>query len=60
LYGRCVLPLMYCPKCDRTIKKERLAQINQELKERYKKDSLERGLCPVCGTGLIDLEKVRK
>jgi ssDNA-binding Zn-finger/Zn-ribbon topoisomerase 1 len=51
---------MYCPKCDRTIKKERLAQINQELKERYKKDSLERGLCPVCGTDLIDLEKVRK
>jgi len=48
---------MYCAKCRKSIKKERLEQINRELKERYGKDSLERGLCPVCGMPLLDPEK---
>lgn len=48
---------MYCPKCDKTIKRERIAEVNLTLKERFKSDSLERGLCPVCGTRLFDLSK---
>jgi ssDNA-binding Zn-finger/Zn-ribbon topoisomerase 1 len=48
---------MYCPKCDKTIKRERIAEVNITLKERFKSDNLERGLCPVCGTRLFDLSK---
>ena len=48
---------MYCPKCDKTIKRERIAEINLTLKEKFKSDNLERGLCPVCGTQLFDLSK---
>jgi ssDNA-binding Zn-finger/Zn-ribbon topoisomerase 1 len=51
---------MYCPKCEKTIKKERLAEVNRQLKARFKKDSLEQGQCPVCGTQLLDTEKLRK
>ncbi len=46
---------MYCPRCERTIKKERLEKLNEELKSRFEKDSLEHGACPVCGTKLIDV-----
>jgi ssDNA-binding Zn-finger/Zn-ribbon topoisomerase 1 len=48
---------MYCPKCDKTIKRERIAEVNLTLKEKFKSDNLERGLCPVCGTRLFDLSK---
>jgi len=48
---------MYCPKCDKTIKRERIAAANLALKERFKNDNLERGLCPVCGMRLFDLSK---
>jgi len=51
---------VYCPKCEKTIKKERLAEVNRQLKARFKKDSLEQGQCPVCGTQLLDTEKYRK
>ncbi len=50
---------MYCPRCERTISKERIEAINAELKRRFDKDSLEHGNCPVCGTPLIDLSKRR-
>ena len=48
---------MYCPRCDRTIKKDNLEQLNQELKNKFEVDSLEKGKCPVCGTALVDLSK---
>lgn len=51
---------MYCPKCERMIKKERIEEIREELKKRFKSESLERGLCPVCGTPLIDKSKERE
>jgi uncharacterized protein with PIN domain len=51
---------MYCPKCEKTIRKERLVEVNRQLKGRFKSDSLDKGRCPVCETELIDLEKVRK
>lgn len=47
---------MYCPKCEKTLRKERIKQVNQELKDRFNKDALEKGLCPVCGTPLLDLD----
>ena len=46
---------MYCPRCEKTIKKERMEEINKNLKNRFDKDSLEHGSCPVCGTQLLDL-----
>ena len=51
---------MYCPRCDRTIKKDHLEQVNQELKKKFAVDSLEKGDCPVCGTALIDLSKAKR
>jgi ssDNA-binding Zn-finger/Zn-ribbon topoisomerase 1 len=51
---------MYCPKCDKTIEKERLEEVNRQLKGRFKNDSLEKGKCPVCSTELIDLDNARK
>ncbi len=51
---------MYCPKCERTIKKERIEEIREELKRRYRSDSLEKGLCPVCGTPLIEVSMKRE
>jgi len=51
---------MYCPRCDRTIKKERLEAINHELKKKFKVDSLERGTCPVCGSPLVDLAGTKR
>jgi len=50
---------MYCPRCDRTLRKERLERTNEELKSMFNKDALEHGACPVCGTALIDLDKRR-
>lgn len=51
---------MYCPKCEKAIKRERLAEIEKRLKEDFGTDSLAKGLCPVCGTPLIDLSKKRE
>ncbi len=51
---------MYCPRCDRTIKTNDLEKLNKELKEKFGRDSLEKGDCPVCGTQLIDLSKRRE
>jgi uncharacterized protein with PIN domain len=48
---------MYCPKCDKTIKRERIAAVNLALKEKFNSNNLEKGLCPVCGTRLFDLSK---
>jgi hypothetical protein len=51
---------MYCPKCEKTIRKERLEELERELRERFANQSLSRGLCPVCGTRLIELPKEEK
>jgi len=50
----------YCPKCDRKIPKEKIREIDRELKERFGVDKLSRGRCPVCDTEYIDLDKVQK
>jgi hypothetical protein len=48
---------MYCPRCDRTLPKDRLERANEALKSQFNKSSLEHGNCPVCDTPLIDLDK---
>lgn len=48
----------YCPKCDRTISKERLEEIDAELKARFDKGCLASMKCPVCDTEFIDLDRV--
>jgi hypothetical protein len=48
---------MYCPKCEKTIKRERLEEISKELKSRFESTSLDEGICPVCGTSLIGVSK---
>jgi ssDNA-binding Zn-finger/Zn-ribbon topoisomerase 1 len=48
---------MYCPKCEKNIPDERLEEINKRLQEQFNKDSLSKGLCPVCGTKLLAPKK---
>jgi len=55
-----MLTRMYCPKCEKTIKKERLEEISEELRSRFDLNSLDRGVCPVCGMPLIDMSKKRE
>lgn len=50
---------MYCPKCEKNIPKERIEELDKELRRRFNIDSLSRGLCPVCGTPLIELKGER-
>lgn len=52
--------MYYCPKCDRTIPKEKISEADRELRERFGVDKLSRLVCPVCDTEYIDLDKVRK
>ncbi|AGY50163.1 hypothetical protein [Candidatus Methanomassiliicoccus intestinalis] len=48
---------MYCPQCNRNLDNDQLESKNKELKEKFGLDSLEKGVCPVCGTKLIDIRK---
>jgi len=48
----------YCPKCDRTISRERLEQIDADLVEKFGKSCLSTMKCPVCDTDFIDLGTV--
>lgn len=51
---------MYCAKCGKSIKKEKLEAIRKELIEKYQRDPLGKGVCPVCGTPLVDVEEARR
>jgi rubredoxin len=51
--------MYYCPKCDRTIPKERVEEADRELRSRFGVDSLSQLRCPVCGTEYIDLDRVK-
>lgn len=60
MYGECHARVVYyCPKCDRTIPKERLEEIDVDLKERFGKGCLESMKCPVCDTEFIDMDRVQ-
>lgn len=45
---------MYCLRCERELPNEEVDRKNQELKSLYGIDSLEKGLCPVCGSEMVD------
>ena len=55
--GKAIAKTMYCPKCNKTIKDERLEEVNKQLVEQFNKDSLSKGMCPVCGTKLLKSDK---
>ena len=55
--GKAIATTMYCPKCNKTIKDERLEEVNKQLVEQFNRDSLSKGKCPVCGTGLLKSDK---
>ncbi len=52
------LAVYYCPKCDRSISKDRVQQADRELKERFGVSGLSSLRCPVCDCEYIDLNKV--
>ena len=54
------LDVYYCAKCDRTIPKERVEQVDGELRSRFGIDRLSSLRCPVCDTEYIDLDRVTK
>ena len=49
--------MFYCPKCEKRISPDRIAEINRKLKAQFGKSALESGQCPVCSTPLLDLSK---
>jgi hypothetical protein len=49
----------YCPKCDRSIPKERVEAADAEIRARFGKASLSNLRCPVCDAEYIDLDEVR-
>ncbi len=52
--------MYYCPKCDRTLPKERVEQADLELRARYGITKLSSLRCPVCDTEFIDLDKCKR
>jgi len=50
----------YCPRCDRTIPKERVERADRELREMYGLSKLSELKCPVCDCEYIDLDRVTK
>jgi len=50
----------YCPKCDKTLPKDRVEKIDMELRERFGIERLSRLRCPICDAEYIDLDKVAK
>jgi ssDNA-binding Zn-finger/Zn-ribbon topoisomerase 1 len=51
---------VYCPRCDKSIPKDQLEERSAQLIALSGSDSLKRGICPVCGTRMIDTDKVHK
>ena len=49
--------MYYCPKCDRTIPKERVEQTDRELREKFGITKLSSLRCPVCDAEYLDLDK---
>jgi len=51
---------VYCPKCNKSIPKDELEERARQLINMVGNDSLLKGRCPVCGTGMIDMDKVSR
>ncbi len=52
--------MYYCPKCDRSIAKERVEEADRELRERFGVAALSSLRCPVCDCEYIDLDRVQE
>jgi ssDNA-binding Zn-finger/Zn-ribbon topoisomerase 1 len=52
--------MYYCPKCDRTIPKERIEQVDRELRSKFGITKLSGLRCPVCDSEFIDLDKCKE
>jgi hypothetical protein len=52
--------MYYCPKCDRTIPKERVEKADRELREKFGITKLSSLRCPVCDTEYLDLDRCSK
>ncbi|MBN1109535.1 MAG: hypothetical protein JXA45_02115 [Methanomassiliicoccales archaeon] len=48
---------LYCPRCNKSIDKAKVEEIDARLMKEFQNDFLRRGRCPVCGTPLIDTDK---
>ena len=57
--ARCRSWMYYCPKCDRTIPKEKIEERDLELKRKFGVSQLSNLRCPVCDSDFIDLEKCK-
>jgi len=51
---------VYCPRCNRSVPKDKLAERSKELIDRFENTALEEGRCPVCGTDMIDIDEVER
>ena len=51
---------VYCPRCDKSIPKDQLEERARQLLAMTGDDSLSMGRCPVCGTGMIDMDRVSR
>lgn len=51
--------MYYCPRCDRTISKDRVEEADRELRARFGVAKLSDLRCPVCDMEYIDLDKVK-
>jgi len=51
---------VYCPRCDKSIPKDEFEERSAQLIALSGSDSLKRGICPVCGTRMIDTDKIQK
>ena len=46
---------MYCPRCDKSIPKDKIEEIRRRLATEFDKDDLDKGQCPVCSTAMVPL-----
>lgn len=49
---------IYCPKCDRSIRKVDLEERRRILRDVFDNKSIDEGRCPVCGAPMLDMDKV--
>lgn len=51
---------IYCPRCEKAIPKDQIEERSRQLAAMTGNDSLSKGRCPVCGTSMIDVDRVKR